>query len=124
MLYKLNKETNKETYEKVKRVTLKDMGWKEKIQKLQKGDTVFLYSSGEGIVAYGKADGKLNKVDEDGKPEFEYNMHLTDFKKLDTPISAAKIKEITHQGFIFTQTMFAVSEEAALKLIKRIKSKK
>lgn len=96
-------------------------GWKEKIQKLQKGDTVFLYKSGEGIVAYGKADGKLNKVDEDNKAEYEYNMHLDDFKELKEPISASKMKEITQQGYNFRQTMFSISEEAADKIIKYTK---
>lgn len=30
MLYKLNKNTNRNNYSKVKRVTLSDIGWKEK----------------------------------------------------------------------------------------------
>ena len=30
MLYKLNKEKNKDKYTKVKRVTLAEIGWKEK----------------------------------------------------------------------------------------------
>lgn len=96
-------------------------GWKEKIKKLQKDDTVFLYQSGEGIVAYGKADGILNKLNEDGKTEYEYNMHLNDFVLLKEHISAAKIKEITQCGLNFRQTMFSISEEAADKIIKSIK---
>lgn len=39
-------------------------GWKEKIKKFQKGDTVFLYRSGVGLVAYGKADGILKMADD------------------------------------------------------------
>lgn len=96
-------------------------GWKEKITKLQKDDTVFLYQSGVGIVAYGKADGKLNKLEENGVKEYEYNMHLNDFVLLQEPISAAKMKEITQYGFNFRQTMFSISEEAAMKIIKNIK---
>ncbi len=43
--------------------------WKEKIARLERGDVVFLYQSGVGIVAVGEADGKLCKVDYHGKPE-------------------------------------------------------
>lgn len=96
-------------------------GWKEKIQKLQKGDTVFLYHSGVGIIAYGKADGILNKVDEDSKAEYEYNMNLEDFVLLEHPISAAMLKEITNYSFSFRQTLFSISEEAAKKIILSIK---
>lgn len=96
-------------------------GWKEKIQKFQKGDTVFLYQSGVGIVAYGKADGVLNKVDEDGQVEYEYNMHLDNFVALKNPISAASMKEIANCGFNFRQTLFSISEEAAKRIIKNIK---
>lgn len=96
-------------------------GWKEKITKLQKDDTVFLYQSGVGIVAYGKADGNLNKSEENGIKEYEYNMHLNDFVLLKEPISASKMKEITQYGFNFRQTMFSISEEAAKKIIKSIK---
>ena len=96
-------------------------GWKEKIQKLQKGDTVFLYQSGVGIVAYGKADGILNKVDEGDLLEYEYNMHLDNFVVLTNPISASKMKEIANCGFNFRQTLFSISEEAAKQIIHNIK---
>ena len=97
-------------------------GWKEKIKKIQKGDTVFLYQSGIGIVAYGNADGVLKKADEGEKIEYEYYMHLTDFKIMKKPISAAEMKEIAQCGFNFRQTMFAISEAAAQKLLENIDS--
>lgn len=92
-------------------------GWKEKIKKFQKGDTIFLYRSGVGIVAYGKADGVLNKADEGAKVDYEYNMHLDNFVTLAEPISAAKMKEIADCGFNFRQTLFSISEEAAKRII-------
>ncbi len=52
-----------------------------KICRLQKGDTVFLYRSGNsqkprGIIAYGKVkDGHVNKIDTDE----EYNVILKPF---------------------------------------------
>ena len=95
-------------------------GWREKIKKLQRGDLVFLYKSGEGIIAYGYADGDLKKAPCDGIPDYEYYMGLTSFKKLDVAISASRMKEITKCGFNFRQTMFSISGEAAKSLLKSI----
>ncbi|WP_461813079.1 hypothetical protein, partial [Faecalimonas sp.] len=92
-------------------------GWREKIQKFQKGDIVFLYKSGTGIIAYGYASGTLNKKTCDGYPEYEYNMPLDNFVELKEPISASRMKEITGYGFNFRQTLFSISEEAANKII-------
>lgn len=92
-------------------------GWREKIQKFQKGDIVFLYKSGVGIIAYGYASGILNKKACDGHPDYEYYMHLDNFVILTTPISASQMKEITGYGFNFRQTLFSISEEAAKKII-------
>lgn len=96
-------------------------GWREKIQKLQKGDMVFLYKSGTGIIAYGVADGKLQKADCDGHPDYEYYMNLNKFVILKSPISASQMKGITNQGFPFRTTMFSISEEAAKPLINTVK---
>lgn len=92
-------------------------GWREKIQKFQKGDIVFLYKSGVGIVAYGYANGILNKKACDGHPDYEYYMHLDNFVIFTAPISASQMKEITGYGFNFRQTLFSISEEAAKKII-------
>lgn len=53
--------------------------WKYKIERLSKGDVVFLYQSGVGIVAVGEADGKLVKAQYQGNPDHvdeEYFMKL------------------------------------------------
>ena len=99
-------------------------GWREKIKKLQKGDTVFLYKSGEGIIAYGNANGNLEKAPCDGFDDYEYFMKLNNFEILDVAISAAELKEIAECGFNFRQTMFSISTDAANRIIKYIKSKK
>lgn len=96
-------------------------GWREKIGKLQRGDTVFLYKSGYGIIAYGMADGKLEKKDCDGYKDYEYYMHLDDFTVLKKPLSASKMKELTKQGFPFRTTMFYMSEECKDIIMKEIK---
>lgn len=96
-------------------------GWREKIGKLQRGDTVLLYKSGYGIIAYGIADGKLEKKDCDGYKDYEYYMHLDDFTVLKKPLSASKMKELTKQGFPFRTTMFYMSEECKDIIMKEIK---
>ena len=96
-------------------------GWREKIGKLQRGDTVFLYKSGYGIIAYGTADGKLEKKDCDGYKDYEYYMHLDDFTVLKKPLSASKMKELTKQGFPFRTTMLYMSEECKDIIMKEIK---
>lgn len=96
-------------------------GWKEKIEKKQSGDTVFLYQSGVGIVAYGKADGVLKKDGSDETRE-EYSMHLNDFVSTQ-PLSAKDLKKLTKHNFIFTQTMFSISEEIASIIIGTINNK-
>lgn len=95
-------------------------GWREKIEKLQKGDTVFLYKSGTGIVAYGIADGKLKKCDYEKNKDYEYYMGLEDFMILDPPMSASQMKEVTNQGFPFRTTMFSISDECKNVLIEDI----
>lgn len=96
-------------------------GWREKIEKLQKGDIVFLYKSGTGIIAYGIANGKLEKKVCDGIMDYEYYMKLDDFKELTKPIAASEMKELTNQGFNFRQTLFSISEENKDILIKEIR---
>lgn len=95
-------------------------GWREKIERLQKGDCVFLYKSGTGIVAYGVASGKLEKQECDGHKDYEYFMRLDKFHVLRTPMSAARMKEVAGQGFSFQQTMSSVSGECSELLIKEM----
>ena len=97
-------------------------GWREKIQKFQKGDIVFLYESGVGIRAYGYANGILNKKSCDGYDDYEYNMILDNFVELSKPISASQMKDITDSSFNFRQTMFSISEEAAKKIINHVRN--
>ncbi|CZQ82306.1 hypothetical protein [Trichococcus collinsii] len=98
-------------------------GWREKVSKLQKGDTVFLYKSGTGIIAHGIASGKLEKQDCDGHHNYEYYMKLEKFQELKNPLSASEMKRVAKQGFNFRQTMYSISEECTDLLIKEVKDK-
>ena len=80
----------------------------------QKGDTVFLYQSGVGIVAIGKASGILEKRPHGNpqSPEDEYAMPLKNFMLLDNPLPAAEVKEVTGVDYRFMGTMFALDAES------------
>jgi hypothetical protein len=94
--------------------------WKNKIERLRRGDHVFLYRSGSGIVAVGTADGKLRKAAYHGKPEHEdeeYAMGLLDFRLVDPPLTAADVKTITaNPALVFRQTMFSLDRRSGEKL--------
>jgi ribosomal protein L39E len=98
--------------------------WKFKIARLKKGDHVFLYRSGVGIVAAGKATGKLKKASYHGQPEHkdeEYSMALNDFVQVRPPLTAAEVKEISgNSGLVFRQTMFSLDREAGAKLYQAV----
>lgn len=118
--YSNNRQHNEDMLKKHKAAAYYP-GWREKIEKLQKGDTVFLYKSGAGIVAYGIADGKLNKCDCDGKKDYEYYMGLENFEILHKPMSASEMKKVTNQGFPFRTTMFSISDECKDDMIQDIR---
>ena len=85
--------------------------WKHKIEQLDKGDTVFLYQSGVGVVAFGKASGKVRKAAYHGEAKHadeEYYMSLDRFRVVDPPVPAAKVKEITEANYSFRGTMFSM----------------
>lgn len=89
--------------------------WKFKITRLSKGDVVFLYQSGAGIIAFGEADGKLIKRDYQGNPEHpeeEYFMELKHYTRVSPPLSAPEIKTITGVNHRFLMTMFGLDAES------------
>lgn len=88
--------------------------WKFKIQRLAKGDVIFLYQSGIGIVAVGEADGRLQKAAYHGNPEHaeeEYFMRLQRFQRVSPPITAAEIKKLSGVNHVFMGTMFGLDAE-------------
>lgn len=97
--------------------------WKNKIKNLSKGDVVFLYQSGTGIVAVGKANGKLQTRNYHNDPknvDEEYFMKLERFHLLDTPMPAVEVKSITGVNHRFMSTMFGVDSESGKKLYKEV----
>ena len=97
--------------------------WKYKIEKLNKGDKVFLYRSETGIIAKGIATGEVEKLpyrenSTDHKDE-EYYMKLDKFKVLSNPINASEIKKIAGVNYVFMQTMFSIDKQTGEQLWKR-----
>jgi hypothetical protein len=100
-----------------KRVAAYYTPWKYKVERLHRGDHMFLYRSGVGIVAAGRADGKLQKLDHDGLVSEEYRMGLTEFRLVNPAITAAEMKQITgNSGLVFRQTMFSLDPTAGATL--------
>lgn len=96
-------------------------GWKEKIDKLQKGDTVFLYQSGYGIIAYGLASGILETAPCGSEADGEHFQRLTSFQRLKKPMPASEMKKVAEQGFPFVTTMYSISDECRERFLAEIK---
>ena len=82
--------------------------------KFNKGDKVFLYRSGEGIVAMGKASGIVNHKnyhDLESEVDEEYYTDLSEFKELKNPLCASEIKKVTGVNYVFKSVMFCIGEE-------------
>ena len=97
--------------------------WKYKIDQLSKGDTVFLYQSGVGVVAIGRASGNLEKAAYHGDPKHtdeEHYMVLDHFRLVDPPVPASEIKEVTGTNYVFRGTMFSMDEDSAKALLEHI----
>lgn len=93
--------------------------WKYKIERLSKNDVVFLYQSGVGIVAYGEASGQLEKHPyrgNDAHMDEEYSMRLRNFQKVDPPLTASEIKNITGVHYSFRSTMVGFDFEDGKKI--------
>jgi len=101
--------------------------WKFKIERLAKGDVIFLYQSGIGIVAFGNADGQLLKASYHGKTENideEYSMKLQRFQTVAPPLTAAEIKKITGVNHRFMGTMFGLDVDSGKAIHKAIHDRK
>ena len=94
-------------------------GYKEKIYRIKKGDYVFLYASGQGIVAVGQAMGIVEKTLHygiDNKTFFQKLEHFIDLSE--NPIKAKQVKSILGRPFPFAQTLSQIMDgEKLLKAI-------
>src|SRR5690606_29509369 len=80
-------------------------GYKEKIDRFEKDDVIFLYESGKGIVAYGFASGETKKKDHRGRADKTHYQHLEGFTKLAKPATAKDICNILKRNIKLVQTL-------------------
>lgn len=87
-----------------------DDPWKFNIDRIKKGDVVFLYENGVGVVAYGIGTGVTLVKDIEGRPDQCHYQQLTGFTTLKEPITAKEVKKILGYNFVFMRTMMAMPE--------------
>ncbi|HBY9252512.1 TPA: hypothetical protein MI980_09870 [Klebsiella pneumoniae] len=87
-------------------------GYIEKIDRIEKGDIVFLYESGHGIIAYGIATG--DSIDEEEPEKYGHKsmryQYLKNFRRLSSPVSAKEVKRIVGRSIPFVQTLSSISD--------------
>ncbi|MES2942529.1 MAG: hypothetical protein V4772_06640 [Pseudomonadota bacterium] len=84
--------------------------WKFNIDRIKKGDVVFLYENGVGIVAYGKGTGTVLLANYGDDVDETHYQKLDGFKVLSKPLSAAEIKKILIRGVVFLRVMSAMPD--------------
>lgn len=89
--------------------------WKFKIERIKPGDIVFHYESGAGIIGFGTAVGEIKKINYYGNKEDTYYYNLDDYKILNEPVSAKKIKEILSRKIPFASTLISLRDGDILK---------
>ncbi|MFW2177390.1 MULTISPECIES: hypothetical protein [unclassified Moraxella] len=85
-------------------------GYKEKIDSIKPNSTVFLYESGKGIVAYGKADAIVVKDEHYGIADKTHYRKLHEFKVLEQPISFKEMNKILDRTLIPLQTLIRMKD--------------
>lgn len=87
-------------------------GYIGKIDRIKNGDIVFLYESGQGIIASGIATGE--SIDEDEPEKYGHKsmryQYLKNFRRLSSPISAKEVKRIVGRSIPFVQTLASISD--------------
>lgn len=93
------------------------------IKRIRKGDRVFLYRSGIGVVAVGIGSGDLkirNYHDDPSQEDEEYYTPLNDFHKLGKPLSASDTKTVANANYTFMGTLFEISAQEGVRLWEHI----
>ena len=96
--------------------------WKLNINRIKKGELVFLYENGKGIVAYGRGTGDVQMREHEGKKDECHYQVLDGFTILEQPLSAAAIKKALERNVVFLRTMSGMPD--GQKVLDLIESKK
>lgn len=93
--------------------------WKQAIKRIQPENRVFLYRSGEGIVARGIAKSRYRKKDYHENPKHaseEYYVELKNFLACKHPLPASEIVNLTGINYRFMKTCFTIDKESGKKI--------
>lgn len=103
---------------------------KSGIKNIRKGNIVFLYHTGVGIIAYGKATTdylkkNINKdIDEEYYVKINFDWKIDPDNESDKAVKSYEINQALNSGHRFRLTCFSISEEIGKTIIKLAKSKK
>ena len=97
-------------------------GYKQQIERIKKGDIVFLYANGKGISGYGVASGNTMKVEHDGIAEHCYYQALDNYQALDTPLRAKDIRDLCTRTPVFLKTLSKINKEDGIKIHEKLKN--
>ncbi|MEH7503827.1 hypothetical protein V7152_17745 [Neobacillus drentensis] len=90
--------------------------WKNKIDRIEPNDLVFLYSNGRGIIARGIATGVLEVADYKGQVDEEHYMHLNRFEQLNQFLESTDINNIIGSNVVLNRTMIELPYDDGLKV--------
>lgn len=76
-------------------VSLYFKGYKEKIDKLNDGDVVFLYSNEKGVIACGEVFGPTQKRNYKGLTKFKNEEYFKKFKSVIKPQQPITVRQMT-----------------------------
>lgn len=97
--------------------------WKLNINRIKKGEVVFLYENGKGIIAYGRGTGDVQMREHEGKKDECHYQVLDGFTILEQPLSAATIKKVLNRNVVFLRTMSGMPDgQKVLDLIEPTKA--
>ncbi len=95
------------------------------INRIKKGDEIFLYHTGVGIIAYGKASASPVEVNEEMYVKVSFNWKVNPIENPESAVSAWEINQELKSGYSFRQTVFSISKDMseAIKKLKKNKDK-
>ncbi len=104
-------------------------GRKNTINAINRGDTVFLYHTGVGAIAYGKVDSQMKKApwsgvgDEEHYVDVKWKLHLDPDTQQEQAVRAPEINKKFKSKHTFRQTRYGISKAMADFVIEQLEAK-
>lgn len=89
---------------------------KEHVLQIEKGDIIFWYASGIGVIGGGIADGVSYKKESDGKLEYEFFQHLTSVRFFIQPLPYRKLIKLIPDLRVLNGTLLKLNATDGEKL--------